>query len=75
MWEVDNQTPSDRFSGASQQFPHEELKQVGTKVVDFNGRQIRARWDEELKTVIVEELDGTPIPSSTAFAFVYPAFF
>jgi hypothetical protein len=51
VWEVNNQTPSDRFSGASQQFPHEELKQVGTKVVDFNGRQIRARWDEELKTV------------------------
>jgi hypothetical protein len=53
----------------------EELKQVGSQVVNFNNRQIRARWDEELKTVMVEELDGTTLPSSTAFAFVYPAFF
>lgn len=75
VWETDNQAPSDRFSGASRQFPHEKIQQVGSQVVDFNGRQIRARWDEELQTVIVEELDGTPLPSSTAFAFVYPAFF
>jgi hypothetical protein len=75
VWESDSQTPSDRFSGASIQFPHEELKQVGTQIVDFNNRQIRARWDEELNTVIVEELDETLLPSSTAFAFVYPAFF
>ncbi|MEQ8998739.1 MAG: DUF3179 domain-containing protein [Coleofasciculus sp. B1-GNL1-01] len=75
VWEPDNQTPNNRFSGISHQFPHQELKQVGTQVVDFKGRQIRARWDNELETVRVEELDGTPIPSSTAFAFVYPAFF
>jgi hypothetical protein len=45
------------------------------KTVQFKGRQVKARWDEELETVIVEEMDGTRIPSSTAFAFVYPAFF
>jgi hypothetical protein len=70
-----NRVYSDRFSGASRQFLHEELQQTGTQVVHFNNRQIRARWDEELNTVIVEELDGTPLPSLTAFAFVYPAFF
>lgn len=60
---------------STHQFVHAELEQVVEKIVEFNGRQIRARWDKELKTVIVEELDRTSIPSSTAFAFVYPAFF
>jgi len=63
------------FAAALHQFPHQEIERVGTQVVDFNDRQIRARWDSELETVIVEELDGTRISSSTAFAFVYPAFF
>lgn len=75
IWESSNQTPKGEFGGASKQFPHQEVKKVGEKVVQFNGRKIRARWDEELETVIVEEMDGTRISSSTAFAFVYPAFF
>jgi hypothetical protein len=75
IWESSNKTPKGEFGGASQQFPHQEMKKVGEKVVQFNGRKIRARWDEELETVIVEEMDGTRISSSTAFAFVYPAFF
>ena len=75
VWEIDNTAPHNRFSGASHQFPHEQLKQVGEKVVEFNGRQIRARWDRKLETVLVEEMDGQPLPSSTAFAFVYPAYF
>jgi len=75
IWESGNETPKGEFSGASQQFPHEEMKRVGEKTVQFNGRKIKARWDEELETVIVEEMDGTRIPSSPAFAFVYPAFF
>ncbi|MBE9192388.1 DUF3179 domain-containing protein [Gloeocapsopsis crepidinum LEGE 06123] len=75
VWEPDHLTLKNRFSGVSHQFSHQELEKVGTKVVDFNGRKIKAIWDKELKTVIVEEIDGKPIPSSTAFAFVYPAFF
>ncbi|PMB25558.1 DUF3179 domain-containing protein [Fischerella thermalis] len=75
VWEADNQTPKNRFSGVSHQFSHQELEKVGQKVVDFNGRKIKAIWDKELKTVLVKELDGKQIPSSTAFAFVYPAFF
>ncbi|MDJ0693146.1 DUF3179 domain-containing protein [Mastigocoleus sp. MO_188.B34] len=75
VWEADNKKPNNRFSGASLQFNHQEMAKVGTKLVDFNDRQIRARWDKEFETVIVEELDGKQIPSSTAFAFVYPAFF
>ncbi|MBF2017275.1 MAG: DUF3179 domain-containing protein [Rivularia sp. T60_A2020_040] len=75
VWEPDNQTPKNQFSGVNHQFPHQELEKVGQKVVDFNGRKIRATWDKELKTVLVKELDGKQIPSSTSFAFVYPAFF
>jgi hypothetical protein len=75
VWEANRNTPKNRFSGASHQFIHSNLKRVGTQVVDFNGRQIRARWDARMETVVVEELDGTSIPSTTSFAFVYPAFF
>lgn len=75
VWESDSSTPHNLFSGESLQFVHSEIENIGEKIVEFSGRQIRARWDDEMKTVIVEELDGTLIPSSTAFAFVYPAFF
>lgn len=75
IWEMDQKTPHNQFSGVSQQFIHEELKKVGEKTVTFGDRQIKARWDKQLNTVIVEELDGTSIPTTTAFAFVYPSFF
>ncbi len=75
IWEANNDIVPNSFSGTSYQFPHEQLKQVGEKIVEFNGRKIRARWDSNLATVIVEEMDGTIVPSSTAFAFVYPAYF
>ena len=75
VWSADNKVPPHHFSGVSRQFSHQELKQIGSQIVEFNGRLIRARWDNKLETVIVEELDGTIIPSTTAFAFVYPAFF
>ncbi len=74
IWESDGQTPHNRFSGESLQFVHAEIKQLGEKVVNFNQRPIRVLWDDTLETVRVEELDGRPIPSSTAYAFVYPAF-
>ena len=74
-WEADESTPHNEFSGNSLVFSHDELPTVSEQVVEFGDRQIRARWDDALATVVVEELDGTPIPSSTAFAFVYPAFF
>lgn len=58
----------------SVQFVHQELRQIGSKVVTFQGREIRARWDKDLATVIVDDLTGNPIPSTTAFAFGYPVF-
>ncbi len=75
VWSSDTQTPKNRFSGASHRFDHQELQQLGEKTVDFNDRKIEASWDSQLETVIVREMDGTVIPSSTAFAFVYPAYF
>ena len=75
IWEPDGDTPHNRFSGDSMQFVHRDLQQEGQLEVEFNGRTAIARWDEQLQTAIVEDKDGKPIPSSTAYAFVYPAFF
>ena len=75
IWEADTKTPKNKFSGASDRFDRLQLQQIGEKIVEFNGRQIKAYWDKELETVMVTEMDGTIIPSSTAFAFVYPAYF
>ncbi|NEP63641.1 MAG: DUF3179 domain-containing protein [Symploca sp. SIO2G7] len=75
VWEPDGKTPHNQFSGDSLQFVHNRLEQQGTQEAELSGRTVRARWDEQMKTVVVEELDGTVIPSSTAFAFVYPAFY
>ena len=75
VWEPDGKTPQNQFSGDSLQFVHNELKQQGSQEAQLSGRTVRARWDETLDPGVVEELDGTVIPSSTAFAFVYPAFY
>ena len=75
IWSADHQTPLNQFSGASKQFNHQQLQQIGEKIIEFNGRQIKASWDKQLQTVVVTEMDGTIIASSTAFAFVYPAYF
>ncbi len=75
IWETDTQTPKNNFSGSSHQFDHQKLQQIGEEIREFNGRQIRAKWDRTLETVVVEEMDGTVIPNSTAFAFVYLAYF
>lgn len=75
VWQADDQTPFNQFSGSSHVFIHEAVQQAGSQEVEFAGRTIRGRWDEALSTVVVEELDGTVIPSTTAFSFVYPAYF
>jgi len=75
VWEADDQTPHNRFSGDSYAFVHDQLAQGGTQEVELAGRTLLARWDSDLATVVVEDRDGHEIPSTTAFAFVYPAFF
>ncbi len=75
VWQANSDAPHNQFAGDSHQFVHDQVRQAGSQVVEFSGRQIRARWDEALDTVVVEEMDGRAIASSTAFAFVYPGFF
>ncbi|NEQ52279.1 MAG: DUF3179 domain-containing protein [Leptolyngbya sp. SIO3F4] len=75
VWESDEKMPHNQFSGDSLQFVHDEVQQQGSQEAELSGRTVRARWEEQMETVVVEELDGTVIPSSTAFAFVYPAFY
>ena len=75
VWEPDGKTLHNQFSGDSLQFVHDQVQQQGSLEAELSGRTVRARWDEQLNTVVVEEMDGTVIPSSTAFAFVYPAFY
>ena len=75
VWQGDGQTPHNQFSGDSHQFVHDELQQQGRQDFELGDQTLTGRWDEELATVIVEDSAGKPVPSTTAFAFVYPAFF
>jgi len=75
IWEHDEQNIHNQFSGSSEQFTHKKIKEIGEKQILFNQREIVVQWDKNLNTVVVKESDGTIIPSSTAFSFVYPAFF
>jgi len=75
VWQPDSQTPHNQFSGDSHLFVHDDIRRLGAQTVEFAGQTVRARWDDTLSTVVVEAEDGTVIPSTTAFAFVYPAFF
>lgn len=75
VWQADSQTPHNHFSGDSHQFIHADIQKQGSQDVEFAGRAIRAEWDDKLSTVVIKEANGTVIPSTTAFAFVYPAFF
>lgn len=75
VWESEDGTPRNQFSGSRVMVGHEELSAAGEQMVGLGDRPIRAYWDDALTTGRFEELDSTPLPSSTAFAFVYPAFF
>lgn len=75
VWAADEQTPHNQFSGQSHQFVHAELQRLGSQSVELQGERLQARWDADLATVVVEDMAGNEIPSTTAFAFVYPAFF
>ena len=75
IWQPDEQITFNKFSGVSHQFVHDEIKKMGEKTVEFNGEKVRAYWQKNLETVIIQNSQGELIPSSTAFAFVYPAYF
>ncbi len=75
VWSADGGTPAGRFSGASAYVVQSELKKKGNMILVFGGRKITARWDAELDTPRFFDASGTELPSSSAFGFVWPAFF
>ena len=75
IWSPDGETPHNQFSGDTFAFGHDRLQQEGEVSVEFDGDTAIARWNDALETVVVETAEGEPIPSTTAFAFVYPAYF
>ncbi len=75
IWEPGNDHPTDEFSGYSAYLSHEFVKENGEVDMVFDGDLITAIWDKELGTVIFNGVGGQYVPASTAYAFVYPAFF
>lgn len=75
IWEHDNLIPTNIFSGDSKKIVHSYIREEKEKEIKFNNKTITAKWDEELNTVRFFDYKQNEIVSSTAFAFVYPAYF
>lgn len=69
-----DQTPTNQFGGESAAISHKQLKQTGHQTLQLGNQKVKAVWDQQLKTARFYA-NGQELPSSTAFAFVYPAFF
>lgn len=70
------ETPTNRFAGASVRAYHDVIQKQGPQVFQLGEREVVAKWDETLQTVrFYDTQTGQLVPSSTAFAFVYPAYF
>lgn len=74
IWKADNKTPKDKFSGNFKQIIHKEIKEKGEEIFFFDDMEIKAIWDKDLETVRFFNGENE-IGASTAFGFVYPAFF
>jgi len=74
IWIADNKTPTDKFSGESFRISQQDMEEAQQKTIDFNAKEVNIIWDDELNTVKFFS-DKTEIPATTAFGFVYPAFF
>ncbi|MBI1813176.1 DUF3179 domain-containing protein [Candidatus Peregrinibacteria bacterium] len=72
--EADTQTPENQFSGMSVHFRWHDVQTQKSMTQTIGNRTIEARWDESLQSVRLFENDKE-LPSTAAFAFVYPAFF
>ena len=75
VWSPAVATPVGRFAGASAWVDHRRLRESGELDIAFGKRSLKARWNPELETAEFFDANGARMPSSTAFAFVYPAFF
>ena len=74
IWKIDWNIPKNVFSWESTQVIHEEIKNKKEQILKFNWKEIKAIWDKDLEAVRFMDWEEE-IPSSTAFWFVYPAFF
>ncbi len=75
LWQSDENTPKNIFSGESVHFTQEELEKEKAVTFNFTGLEYKAIWNEDLRTIQFFDENGDEVPSSTAFAFVYPAYF
>lgn len=68
-------TPHNAFAGDAVRFVHEDVRRRGRVEDRLGDTPVTAVWDTELETVVVRDAAGREVPSSPAFAFVWPAFF
>lgn len=75
IWEADDEAPHNLFSGRQAAVTHDEVRKQGEMRIAFGDETVTAFWDDTLSTTVFVDGDEEVIPSSTAFRFVYPAFF
>lgn len=75
VWEPEAGVEQGSFAGPSAQVAHKALAAQGEREVTLGKRVLQARWVEQLGTARFFDEQGEVVPSSTAFAFVYPAYF
>ena len=74
IWQTDDKTPQWIFSGDSFQIVHKELKDAWEIKIKYLWKDVLIKWDDDFE--VARFFDWiNEIPSSTAFGFVYPAFF
>ncbi len=74
VWRANDKTPFNTFSGEAFQVSVKTMQQQTKLNFHFAGKPAAAVWDERLARVAFYS-EGREIPASTAYAFVYPAFF
>lgn len=74
VWIPDGDNPVGEFSGESFHITYSELELAQQESFYTDDGEVLVVWDPQLK-VAKFSLNGEELPSSTAFAFVYPAFF
>lgn len=76
IWDPSEKTYSrNTFTGVSWAVTHQHVRAERTIEISYGQMSVIAAWDSQLETVVFHDQQGRPFVSSTAFAFVYPAFF
>jgi len=75
VWTPDDKTPQNQFSGESFHISHKELEMIKQQEAELGNKGITVRWNDDLATAQFFDENQQELPSSTAFGFVYPAYF